>query len=69
MTNDGEWVEVVVAMPMAEARRAFEQWKQNHPELDPLKDDDVRVDLIRTTEGDRIRYQIRAETLQPPVGD
>ena len=69
MTNRDDWVEIISAMPMAEARQTFEGWKQSHPGLHPLRDDDVRIDLIRTTEGDRIRYLVRSEIWQRLEGE
>lgn len=52
MTTDSNWVEIVQPTSMADARTAFDDWKSRHPAVHLLKDDDIRIDLIRTTTGD-----------------
>jgi hypothetical protein len=59
MTGDSEWVEIVEPMSMADARHAFDEWKGRHPAVDLLNEDDIRIDLIRTTTGDQLRYLVR----------
>jgi hypothetical protein len=48
-------------MPMGDARRAFEEWKREHPGSAELHDDDIRIDMYRTKPHDELRYLIRAE--------
>jgi hypothetical protein len=54
-----DWIEVVPPLPLADARRAFERWRSTHPEAAQLNDEDIRIDLMRTMDGDRVRYLIR----------
>lgn len=62
MTASEDWVEVVPPLRGDVARAAFRDWCSDHLGSARLVDDDVRIDLIRTTEGDRVRYLVRAET-------
>jgi hypothetical protein len=63
MAPEGEWVVVVPFMPIAEARRAFEEWKREHPGSAGLADEDIRIHMGRAVPRDEQRYLVRAETL------
>ena len=62
MNDNDEWIVVVAPLPLEAARATFEQWKVAHPNSVRLGDDDIRIDLIRTTSGDRVRYLVRADS-------
>jgi hypothetical protein len=64
-----DWVIVVPPMPMADARRAFEKWKREHPGRAGPQDDDIRIDMYRTKPQDELRYLIRAEAFSRVVGE
>jgi len=59
--NTKEWVEVVPPLPRVDAEKKFQDWKDANPELArELKDDDVRVDIIRSNEHHTVvRYRVR----------
>lgn len=64
-----EWVQVVPPMPAAQARRAYEQWKESvDPGCGP-PDDDVRMDLVRTASGCLVRYLVCSRYLRPSDHD
>ncbi|MBX3722403.1 MAG: hypothetical protein KF713_11245 [Turneriella sp.] len=56
-----EWVEILSAHTRAEADLLFKAWRDKNPLIDKeLKDEDVRVDTIRTQEKQNLtRYSIR----------
>jgi hypothetical protein len=62
MSMGDSWIEVVPAAPKVDAFAAFERWLQRHGlSRDALADDEIRVDFIRTTDGDGSATGARAK--------
>ena len=59
-----EWVTVVESEPLGRGQAAYANWLSTHGlDAKALKPDDVRVDVIRTSQGTRMRYRVRKEAL------
>ena len=69
MTANEQWIVIIEPLPIALAREEYERWKSSHPNALHLSDNDIRIDLIRTTSGDRVRYLLRAEAWQSLGGE
>jgi hypothetical protein len=65
MMNLHEWIQVVPPSLLTEGEAAYARWLAEH-ELgqEQISPDDIRVDVIRTREGSRMRYLVRRETLE-----
>ena len=68
MTGD-EWVEIFAPGPVDEVKAGLAEWRNASDSRRRISDDDLRLDLIRTTEGDRLRVLLRdgAEGSGAPV--
>jgi hypothetical protein len=65
MSTQSAWTEVVKPTTFTAGSAAFEEWlKANAVTREQLVDDDIRVDVIRTVDGDRVRYLVRTERLR-----
>jgi len=59
-----EWIEVVPPALLAEGQATFASWLREHKlSQEQISPDDIRVDVIRTRDGGRMRYLVRRETL------
>lgn len=58
MTGD-EWVEIFAPGPVDEVKAGLAEWRNSSDARRRISDDDLRLDLIRTTEGDRLRVLLR----------
>lgn len=58
-----EWVVIVEAMRIPEARAAYTEWLAKY-QGPPLADEDVRSDLIREIDGDNLRYLVKRSALE-----
>jgi hypothetical protein len=60
MTRD-RWQVLFEAGPIAEVRSALNLWRESCPERQALGDDAFRLDLIHTSDGDRLRVLVDGE--------
>jgi len=63
LANVKAWIEVVPPLPQLEAERRFQEWRAANPGIaGGLRDDDVRLDVIRSNEGRTLfRYRVKLE--------
>ncbi|MFN8156948.1 MAG: hypothetical protein U0R68_06005 [Candidatus Nanopelagicales bacterium] len=68
MSSD-EWVEIFAPGPVDEVKANLAKWRNASSARRQIADTDLRLDLIRTTEGDRLRVMLRhgAEDAGAPV--
>ena len=54
-----EWTTIVAPLPLDAWRAALAEWRTANDPESVVGDDDLRIDVIRTTEGDRVRVRAR----------
>lgn len=60
-----KWTEVVPPTELDTAQSAFDRWlTANGLGRVALADDEIRVDVMRTVEGDRMRFLVLTEKLR-----
>jgi hypothetical protein len=65
MRGNMHWTEVVPPLTMTDAPPAFDAWiRRNGLVRTDLVDHEIRVDVIRTTDGDRMRYMVSSAALE-----
>jgi hypothetical protein len=63
MTRD-QWLVLFEAGPVADVRAALDTWRESRPERQAMADDAFRLDLIHTSEGDRLRVLVNGEQVR-----
>jgi len=63
MNRSDGWTEVVAPVPLDQVEQAFSEWKSTVASRRNLADDDVRVDVMRTLDGERARVLVRISAL------
>jgi hypothetical protein len=66
--KEAGWVEVVPILDPGQGAGALARWRAEHDPQQRLVDDDFRVDVIRTRDGERIRVWVRGEAMRT-LGD
>jgi hypothetical protein len=66
--RDDDWIEIVAPSARSEAELLFKRWEAEHPaERAALRDEDIRVDIIRSIDGGvLVRYRIRGQSHPAP---
>ena len=63
-TSPSDWVEIVPPVSLDQGREEYERWlHENGLDSSQIEDDDIRVDVIRTRDGSRMRYVVRKAAL------
>lgn len=60
---DDEWTMIVSPLALDAWRLALTDWRAANDPAGALLDDDLRVDVMRTTERDRVRVMARSEAI------
>ena len=58
-----EWTEIIAPVSLDAWHKALAEWRTAHDPDADLADDDLRIDVIRTTGGDQIRVLVRSSAL------
>jgi hypothetical protein len=63
-----EWTMIVTPLPLDAWRAAFAELRAANDPESVVDDDDLRVDVMRTTGGDRVRVMARSALVANVVG-
>jgi hypothetical protein len=67
--SESEWTQVIGDVPVADGRARCVEWLEAHGVAETDRDSVVRVEVVRTEQGDVIRLLVRSDYLRETTGD